>query len=99
MASSESYLRQGQKHVAKDKVVDWETVEKSQKVNKGHLWTLNQVFNPGQDHGERSEVRTREAKQMANLVLPSIYLLAKDHKNLKRMVTQRPGLCVLPQRQ
>ena len=31
VASTESYRRQGQEHVNKDKVVSWDEVEKSQK--------------------------------------------------------------------
>ena len=41
VTSVESYSKQGKKHVAGDKVVKWEEVEKAQKHVQAHLWTLN----------------------------------------------------------
>ena len=55
-------------------------MEGDQKHVEGHLFVLNQVFNTGTEHGEKSETRAKEAKQMANLVMHHVYLLAKDHK-------------------
>ena len=82
VTSRASYSKQGEKHVAGDRIVQWKEVEEAQKTVKAHLWTLNRVFNPGQHHGEKAEQRTREAKQMANLAIPHVYLMAKDHKEV-----------------
>ena len=55
VTSRASYSKQGEKHVAGDRVVEWKEVEEAQKTVKAHLWTLNRVFNPGQHHGEKAE--------------------------------------------
>ena len=76
----ESYEAQGAVHTKGDKVVDWADVTKAQREVKGHLFTLNNVFSTGKDLGDKAETRAREAKQMASLVIPRVYLMNKDHK-------------------
>ena len=53
VTSRSSYSQQGAKHVAGDRVVDWVEVEAAQITVKHHLWALNRVFNPGQNHDEK----------------------------------------------
>ena len=48
ITTKESYKRQGDAHVAGDKVVTWEEVEKSQREVKDHLRGLNLIFGTGE---------------------------------------------------
>ena len=75
----EQYQQQGEKHVSKDKIVTWKEVNDAQRTVQGHLKALARVFKPGEAHGEDSERRCREAKQVASLVIPHVYLMDKDH--------------------
>ena len=78
----EAYVRQGHTDIKNDKIVQWKEVEETQRLVKGYLWALKRVFNLGKDHGENSEQRTGEAKQIANLTIPLVYLMSKDQKKI-----------------
>ena len=60
--------------------VSWNNVLEAQKDIKGHLHTLNKVFQTGSNWHQKARDRTRAAKEVANLTIPLLYLLLKDHK-------------------
>ena len=52
VCSFASYEAQGAVHTKGDKVVSWEDINKAQRTVKGHLFTLNNVFNTGKELGK-----------------------------------------------
>ena len=78
----ETYEKMGAEHVKGDIRVSWKHITDAQAEIKGHLDCLNKVFNTGEAHGENGAKRCREAKSVANLTIPQLYLLLKDHKKV-----------------
>ena len=70
----------GEAHIKPDVKVGWQEVVESQEIIKKHLKTLNNVFRTGEFHGKKAMTRAREARSVVNLVIPNLYLMAKDHK-------------------
>ena len=83
VADLETYRKMGEVHVKGDKIVSWKVVEEAQTEVKDHLKGLNKVFRTGENFGEKQCSRTQQAKQAANLVLPLLYMMAKDHKETR----------------
>ena len=78
----EMYERMGNPHTTNDVEVTWEYIEKVQSEVKGHLQCLNKIFNVGEAHGSDAQKRAQKAKEVCNLVIPQMYMLAKDHKSI-----------------
>ena len=74
------YKKMGECHVRGDVRVSWNNVLDAQKDINGHLHTLNKVFQTGSNWHQKARDRMRAAKEVANLTIPLLYLLLKDHK-------------------
>ena len=90
VVSRELYDLMGDEHVKDNKIVDWADVESAQRLIKGHLRCLNNIFQPGSE--SQSEDRVRKAKELKSTVIPVLSLLMKDHKQTgaDRVPASRP---------
>ena len=76
--SGEVWEGLGDCHTSGDRVIDWNEVEKDQRIIKGHLRCLNHVFRPGANSG--NEERVWNAIELKSTVIALLYPLIKDHK-------------------
>ena len=79
VTTPESYKQQGDVHVKGDQKVDWETINKSQRVIRGHMRGLNRIFKVGENQGQGQE-RVWEALELKATVIPDVAFTPKDHK-------------------
>lgn len=56
----ESYQRQGEKHIEKDREIEWGKVEDIQKRMDSHSRALNNIFRMGAKHGDKNQRRIWE---------------------------------------
>ena len=82
VATPEAYKRQGDKHVASDKVVDCKEIEESQKELSCPLRAYNLMFSAGRDQGEKGQASVGRAKELKSQTIPIMSQLLKDHKKV-----------------
>ena len=75
VASKESYERQGQVHVEKERIVRWEEVSQAQNEVKAHMKAINKMFNIGANHNKE---RVWEATALRSTVIPLVGVTPKD---------------------
>ena len=84
VSSRESYLEQGATHVKNDLEVTWKIFEKTKREVLAHTRALTNVFNMGEDMGEKGQNRLKRALHEDISVIPNLILNQKDHKDVDK---------------
>merc|ERR1711954_17894 len=79
ISSMESYLAQGEVHIANDQPAKWEDIDKAKKHALNHVWALNQVFNAGEEY-PNSQNRLQRDINEDRTVVPDLILTQKNQK-------------------
>ena len=77
----ESYLAMGAVHTDKDREIGEDEVRRIQRLHNGHTAMLAKMTNMGQNW--KHEDRIRESCIQHTCTVPPMYLLVKDHKEIK----------------
>ena len=77
----ESYLAMGAVHTDKDREIGEDEVRRIQRLHNGHTAMLAKITNLGQNW--KHEDRIRESCIQHTCTVPPMYLLVKDHKEVK----------------
>ena len=76
----EDYLKLGEEHVGKDKLIDREEAVKREKLLNQHALAWCRMWRTGENHGH--EDRVRQSKVTSSENRAELYLTYKDHKSV-----------------
>ena len=78
VATREEYVKIGQKHASKDRIIYRREVQEIEKNVNGHSIALTKIWDTGGGHGQQGRVIDAKVTHSENV--STIYVAYKDHK-------------------
>ena len=81
VTTREEYRKMGEEHTNKDEVIDRKGIIEKERQLNGHVFFWAKMWGSGDEHGHRD--RIIDSKVVSSEQLASMYLMYKDHKEMK----------------
>ena len=81
VTTREEYRKMGEEHTNKDEVIDRKGIIEKERQRNGHVFFWAKMWGSGDEHGHRD--RIIDSKVVSSEQLASMYLMYKDHKEMK----------------
>ena len=78
VATMEEYVKMGNKHASKDKIVYRREILEIEKNINGHTYAWTKMWDTGGEHGQQGRVLDAKVSHSENL--STMYVVYKDHK-------------------